>query len=379
MTVKENILAILNYKPFDSLPLIAFGYWRETLEKWCNEGHITNDERDGYFSSGDNSAADKVIMKKLGFDYCWNPDIYAHSGLLPALEEKIISTEPDGSIIKSDETGLIIKVKPGVVSIPAEIGTILTDRKAWEELYLPKMQFHEGRYKDHLKTFFANNNPENLQGLHCGSLIGTMRNYLGVQQLSYLYADDYELFVEIANAFGDISYNNVKAMLEAGVKVDFAHYWEDICFKNGPLVSPSVFEEVFCPYYKKTSELLHQYGVDLISVDCDGWIDALVPLWLKNGVNIMFPIEVGTWEASIAPWREKYGRKLLGVGGMNKNVFSKDRAAVDEEVERLKGLIALGGYIPCPDHRIAPDAEFDLVKYYCEQMHKVKFESYKEL
>ena len=55
-----------------------------------------------------------------------------------------------------------------------------------------------------------------------------------------------------------------------------------------------------------------------LSLDCDGWIDHLIPIWLENGVNTMFPIEVGTWNASIAPWREKYGKKILGVGGMNK-------------------------------------------------------------
>ncbi|HIU32827.1 MAG TPA: hypothetical protein IAB66_11775 [Candidatus Caccousia avistercoris] len=53
---------------------------------------------------------------------------------------------------------------------------------------------------------------------------------------------------------------------------------------------------------------------------------------------------------------------------MNKLVFSKTREAVDQEVQRLKGLAALGGYIPCPDHRIAPDASWDNVKYYCEKM-----------
>jgi uroporphyrinogen decarboxylase len=82
----------------------------------------------------------------------------------------------------------------------------------------------------------------------------------------------------------------------------------------------------------------------------------------------MFPIEVGTWNGNIAPWREKYGKELRGVGGMNKTVFARDRAAVDGEIERLKPLVELGGYIPCPDHRIAPDAEWDLVRHYCERM-----------
>ena len=45
---------------------------------------------------------------------------------------------------------------------------------------------------------------------------------------------------------------------------------------------------------------------------------------------------------------------------------------VDAEIERLRPLIELGGYIPCPDHRIAPDAKFENVQYYCEKMHNLK-------
>jgi uroporphyrinogen decarboxylase len=132
-----------------------------------------------------------------------------------------------------------------------------------------------------------------------------------------------------------------------------------------------MFEEVVGPHYKRITDLTRAHGLDICSLDCDGWIDALIPTWFANGVNTMFPIEVGTWDASIRPWREKYGKELRGVGGMNKTVFAQNRAAIDAEIERLKPLVALGGYIPCPDHRIAPDAEFDNVRYYCDRMRKV--------
>jgi hypothetical protein len=168
-----------------------------------------------------------------------------------------------------------------------------------------------------------------------------------------------------------ICFQCAQAILETGVQFDYAHFWEDICFKNGPLVSPGVFEELVGPWYKRITDLVRSYGVDIISLDCDGQIDLLLPIWLKNGVNTMFPIEVGTWGASIAPWRARYGRELRGVGGMNKLVFAQDREAVDREVARLKELVALGGYLPCPDHRIAPDAKFELVQYYCEKMREM--------
>jgi len=97
-------------------------------------------------------------------------------------------------------------------------------------------------------------------------------------------------------------------------------------------------------------------------------IDLRIPTWVENGVNTMFPIEVGTWDAEITPWRQKYGKQLRGVGGMNKNVFAKDYAAIDAEIERLKPMIELGGYIPCPDHRIPPGAIWENVQYYCDKM-----------
>ena len=56
---------------------------------------------------------------------------------------------------------------------------------------------------------------------------------------------------------------------------------------------------------------------------------------------------------------------------MNKVVFARDRQAIDQEIERLRRLVDLGGFIPCPDHRIAPDGKWDLVRYYAQRMQQV--------
>lgn len=56
---------------------------------------------------------------------------------------------------------------------------------------------------------------------------------------------------------------------------------------------------------------------------------------------------------------------------MKKQLFAQDYEAIDTELERLKRLAALSGYIPCPDHRIPPDAKWENVQYYCEKIKKL--------
>ena len=378
MNNRERVNAILHYKTADRMPVVHFGFWAETLEKWFREGHLTEAEA----NSGEEGCLS--INQKLGFDFDWFSTFFYHSSLHPDFDRKVIEEMPDGSKKVLNKYGVVELEKPGAGSIPMEIEHTLTDRASWEEHYLPRLQFAEkhiqqamvvnpddGTYKvfsEGGREVLKDKNRVQHYGLYCGSLLGDIRNWLGVTGLSYMTVDDEELLEEIIQTVAELAYRNTEYILKTGAQFDFAHFWEDVCFKNGPLISPVFFKETIAPHYKRITSLCNSYGIDIISVDCDGWIDALLPIWLENGVNTMFPIEVGTWKASIVPWRETYGPELRGVGGMNKTVFAQDRAAIDKEIERLKPLVELGGYIPCPDHRIPPDAEWDNVRYYCDQM-----------
>jgi len=177
MTNRERVNAILHYQPADRVPVVAFGYWNETLQKWANEGHITQEQCDQYW---DNSPADKEIMAKLGFDFNWNSCFGSHTGLRPGFKSEVLREEPDGSVIVRDGNGLIVRTKPGIVSIPSEIGTTLTDRTAWEEHYLPKLQYCDERVNwDGIRRELENDADRDIPlGLHCGSLYGDIRNLL---------------------------------------------------------------------------------------------------------------------------------------------------------------------------------------------------------
>jgi hypothetical protein len=370
MNNRSRISAVLNYDKYDRLPVLHFGFWNETLNKWAGQGHITPEEAAAW---GDGNEADAAVSAKLGFDCNYYRCHHVNLDIVPGIPTEVVEELPDGSRKVTNGHGVVVLQRPGATSIPAEIDHLLKSRRQWEEVFLPRLQFDESRagITEEVVARVEDPNRTEWLGLHVGSLYGMIRNWLGVTGSAYLYADDEVLFKEMIDTVGELSYQCAKTALEQTSGWDFGHFWEDICFKSGPLITPRVFDEYVGPHYKRVTDLLNAHGINIVSLDCDGCIDALVPTWFANGVNTMFPIEVGTWNASIEPWRKQYGKELRGVGGMNKVVFAHDRAAVDAEIERLKPLVALGGFIPCPDHRIAPDAEWDSVTYYCDRMRQV--------
>jgi hypothetical protein len=372
MNNRERAKAILNYEAYDRMPIVHFGFWKETLEKWSQEGHLAADEITGV---DDGNAKERAIAARLGFDFNWYTTFQSNAGfglLCPPFERKVLEKLPDGMLKVLNEDGAIVLEKPGIRCIPPEVGHLLKDRKSWEEHFLPRLQFTADRVNvEALRQIATGPKREDPLGVYCTSLFGHIRNWLGLEGISYLLVDDEPLYDEIINTVGELAYRTTECILSVYSDFDFGHFWEDICFKSGPLVSPAVFAAKVGPHYRRITELVNRYGINIVSLDCDGKIDALLPTWINNGVNTMFPIEVGTWDADIRPWREKYGRELRGVGGMRKYVFAQDHATLDAEIERLKRLTDLGGFIPCPDHRIAPDAKWENVQYYCAKMRKV--------
>ena len=367
----ERTMNILHFKEADRMPAVHFGYWRELLHEWADQGHIS---RELAAKVRDNNDADHELDSIIGWDFNWQSMKGSRNGLNPAFEKKVIEELPDGGQRVQTGLGVIERIKPGIASIPSEDDYLLKDREAFETLYRPKMQFSPDRINlEYYRNFNETRPKDRPIALHLGSILGQIRDMTTVAGMSFLlYDEDEELFADIVDTYAEMQYQCVKAILETGAKFDYAHYWEDICFKNGPLIAPDRFDELCAKHYKKRNDLCHEYGIDIISLDCDGVTDKLQATWFENGVNTIFPIEVGVWGDQFAPARERFGKDLRGVGAMDKVAFRKDKAAVDAELDRMQKLASLGGFIPCPDHRLMPGSKFELVKYYAEEIKKIK-------
>ncbi len=249
MTIRENFLNILNFKNYDALPLVHFGFWQEILYKWADEGHITQEEANTW---NDGNHIDKIITKKLGFDINYANHFCPYNSLFPFFETAVLETLPDGKQKLMNKDGVIVITKKDNVSIPYEVDHLLKGRNEWEQHYKYRFDYNDDRiytaqvnlssgiksFTEALDYLKNDKNRDIPYGIFCGSMIGRMRDILGIEGLSYLYVDDYELYTEIIDTVGQLQFTILEKILSLGCKFDFAHFWEDVCFKNGPLVIP---------------------------------------------------------------------------------------------------------------------------------------------
>lgn len=154
------------------------------------------------------------------------------------------------------------------------------------------------------------------------------------------------------------------------MRFEFVHFFEDCCFNTGPLFSPAIYRQVFDKHYRRMLAAYKAHGVPLALIDSDGNVEKLVPLWLDSGFDIVFPLEVGTRQASAADYRRRSGRKLRLFGGVDKRVIPRAEA-IAAHLREMKPVVDDGGFLPIPDHRIPPDCSLEQFRTYVRVFNEV--------
>ena len=140
-----------------------------------------------------------------------------------------------------------------------------------------------------------------------------------------------------------------------------------MAYNKGPLVGPELFEKFAGKYYRKVCDWLHSKGIKHIGLDSDGDIRKLIPVWIDNGINMLWPFEVQS-NMDVNKVRQEYP-DLVIMGGINKKEIAKGSDAMKAEVNRIVPLVEKGGYIPELDHSIPPDISWP---DYCEYIAYLK-------
>jgi len=354
---RERFLRTMQYKDVDRVPDFEFGYWRETIDRWHREGlplHLnSNAEIEDYFQL---EGWDNIEM------------LPVRTGLWPPPPQRRLQDLGD-SVVIDDGLGGIYVAKKWKSTPPLYKRYPLKSREDWERLRRFFDPDTPGRmplnWNEVVKSLKDRDYPV---GIFVGSLYGWLRNLMGVRGISIAFYKDPDWVAEMMNTLVELWITLIRRALR-DVKVDFAAWWEDMCYNHGPLLGVDLFEEFMVPRYRRVTEVLKEYGVKVNVLDCDGKIDALVPGWLKAGINCMLPVEVRCSDP--LKLREERSRKLLMIGGVNKFALIKGRKAVEEELERLKPLIEEGGYIPMVDHRVPPEVSLKSYVDYLKAKRKI--------
>jgi uroporphyrinogen decarboxylase len=355
MNQKERFLKTFNYEKVDRVPDFEFGYWDETFPTWHKQGlpcDINN-----------NLTAELFF----GFEQRWG--VPANVWFCPGFEGKVLQDLGDKEIIQDGE-GITYERMKGSASIPKYIKFCIETREDWEKIRKERLnpdsiERHPANWADLKQGWLNRDYP---LGIYCGSIYGWLRNLMGVENLSIAVATDPEWVNDMMDYLTDF-YLKIITKPVTELKLDYASWWEDMCFSSGPLMSPELFEKYMVPKYKKITSFLAKHGVTINILDCDGKIDKLVPGWLESGINCMFPVESA--HTDILSLRKKYGKKMLILGAVNKIALIKGKKTIDEEMNRLKPLLQDGGFIPHVDHRCPPDVTYENYLYYIQKKHEL--------
>jgi uroporphyrinogen decarboxylase len=380
LSARDRFDRCMHYKPVDHVPDIEFGYWDEMQSLWEEQGlpKGINARRalEHYFPTPRENPH-LAIFGWRGMDMYFGLEqrtrLTADFRARPVFEPEMLSVK-DGYRYFYDVDRVLCRLPDNdTTTMPEHIEYSLKTRKDWETIFKPRLDPDTpGRGPENLaeitdKLLAHDENPY----IYAGSLLGHIRNFVGFEQICYMIYDDPELVDEMIQHMADLSC----AVLERALplvrgKITHAHYWEDICFNTGPMVSPAWFREHLVPRYRQINALLHSYGIDIISVDCDGWIGPLVDGWLETGVNGMFPCEIKGGSVPVM-LREKYGHDLVLMGGVDKTKISRGGDELVRELERLAPVVEEGGFIPFCDHYVPADVTYEKFLFYLEKKREI--------
>lgn len=144
---------------------------------------------------------------------------------------------------------------------------------------------------------------------------------------------------------------------------DVVQISEDMAYKAHSMISPAMARRFLVPCYRRWVQAIRGAGCPIVNMDSDGYIADLIPLWIEAGINCCNPIDVAAGN-DIVEYRQRFGRQMAYVGGIDKRAMAAGGEALRAEVMRVAPLITEGGYIPTCDHGVPAEVPYEDRIYY---------------
>jgi len=356
MTERQRYVETVTFGNPDKVPLNP-GLPREsTLKAWRRQG--LPEDKDYMLA----------MYEELGLEPPAPPADYTDIGvdftMIPRFEEEVLEHK-DGHYIVRDWMGAITEISDEFdytyLRNPKDFVTRkwhkfpVETREDWQEM---KKRFRldtPGRFPADLEERAERlKNRGYLCRVSVSAPFWQMREFCGFENLCTLFIEDPDFVHEMAEFWGDFAAGMFLKIASAGITPDAVFLSEDMAYKAHPMISPKMTREFLMPVYKKWAKVLKDGGTNIISMDSDGYIGDLIPIWIESGINVCEPIEVAA-HCDINAFRKEFGNRMAYSGGIDKRIMAAGGKALVDEIKRIEPVVRGGGYIPSCDHGVPSD------------------------
>lgn len=343
MTDRERFLRVMQGEAVEPGVALPEGTWNETPEVWRSQG--MPEDFDFHY--------DRLTIGtgvRFGYDPPWETGAVKDLG--------------DYELVR-DEYGIIKRVAKGRTTMPEFVSFPLAEPGDWPKLRERLDPDSPGRFPDdwdqRVRAIKSSGKAVVLGGGHLGGFFSFLRELMG-DNVYYLFYDDPKLAHEILD-FQVHRFTTIVRKICEDVQLDGIGFWEDMAYRNGPLIGPDLFREFILEPYRKTVQAARECGVQVFDVDSDGDVRKLYPLWLEAGVSVNHPLEVAAGMDVVAVKRE-YGDRLVVHGGVDKRALAEGPDAIERELDRVWPAYEMGGYLPHVDHAVPTNVTWQNFVYY---------------
>ena len=167
---------------------------------------------------------------------------------------------------------------------------------------------------------------------------------------------------ELVHAFSKRILDYQKEVIEIyygalGPWIDCTSSGDDFGMQTGTFMSPEMFNEFIAPYFTERIAHTRKYTGAFYEHHTCGSVYSLIPSLAKCGVDIINPVQPGTYMMEPERLKKDYGSIISFWGGIDtQELLPRSSAeAVGAEVKRILGIMDDTGYILSPAHCIQQD------------------------
>lgn len=355
MTPRERYRETLLFGTPDKVPLQPGGPRESTLAAWHQQGLPEGVHYfDALLGSLGIEPEPKVPQVSLGVSF----------QMIPHFEEKVLAHK-DGHYIVQDWMGAITEISDRYDYTYIRSAKDFVTRKwhkfpvqnrdDWEQM---KGRYHKdtpGRFpEDFEQRCAALQHPTHPVHVHFNGPFWQLREWCGMEGLCILMLDAPDFVEDMVECWTNFVSDTMGDILSR-VQVDEVGLSEDMAYKGHSMISPAMTRRFLVPAYNRWIPEIQRCGCPLISMDSDGYVGELLPIWIDAGINCCGPMEVAA-ENDLVEFRRLYGTQMAYTGGIDKRAIAKGGETMRKEVLRVvPPLLETGGYIPGCDHGVPPD------------------------